>query len=63
MNFILMNKNKNITVAMNEPQKIWSLEEFNPEYPLVMLITGWDVNCTDNLALNVIWSVSKCNLI
>lgn len=48
---------------MNEPQKIWSLEEFNPEYPLVMLITGWDVNCTDNLALNVIWSVSKCNLI
>lgn len=62
MNYILKTKDKNISVPLNQPQKLWSLKEFNPMLPLVLVITGWTTsgNDTQNPALDVIWPAYRC---
>lgn len=62
MSYILKTKDKNVSVPLNEPEKLWSLSEFNPNLPLVMVITGWSTNFndTENSALDVIWPAYRC---
>lgn len=48
------------TVPMDDPQKMWSLEEFNPDYPLVMVIQGWTMDYKDNYLLNELWPAYRC---
>lgn len=62
MSFVLKTKNQNISVPLNEPEKLWSLKEFNTQLPLVMLITGWTTNFndTENPTLDKIYSAYRC---
>lgn len=62
MSFILKTNEKNISVPLNEPQKLWSLMEFDAKLPLVMVITGWTTSSDDstNAALDLIWAAYRC---
>lgn len=62
MSFVLKTKNQNISVPLNEPEKLWSLKEFNPKLPLVMMITGWTTNFndTENPTLDKIYAAYRC---
>lgn len=62
MSFVLKTNCKNISVPLDEPEKLWSLKEFNPKLPLVMMITGWTTNFndTENPTLDKIYAAYKC---
>lgn len=62
MSYILKIDNQNITVPLNDPEKLWSLKEFNPKLPLVMVITGWTTNFndTENPTLDKIYAAYRC---
>lgn len=62
MSYVLKAGDKNISVPLNEPEKLWTLQEFNPDLPLIMVITGWNtnLNTTDNDALNTIYAAYRC---
>lgn len=62
MNYVLLTNDKNISVPLDQPRKLWALKEFNILRPLVMLFTGWTsrVKDPDNPALNLLWSAYRC---
>lgn len=62
MSYVLLTKNKNISIPLKQPQKLWALKEFDTRQPLVMLFTGWTSSVKDpeNLALNLLWSAYRC---
>lgn len=62
MSYVLLTNNKNISVPLNQPIKLWTMKEFNIQRPLVMLFTGWTANVKDpdNPALNLLWSAYRC---
>lgn len=62
MSYVLLTKNKNISVPINQAQKLWAQKEFNTELPLVMVFTGWTTSVKDpeNTALNLLWSAYRC---
>lgn len=62
MSFVLKTKTKNISVPLTKPEELWANEDFNPELPLVMMITGWTTNINDssNPTLDKIFAAYKC---
>lgn len=62
MSFVLKTTNQNFSVPLNQPEKLWSLQEFNPKLPLVMMITGWTTNFNDtqNPTLDQIYAAYRC---
>lgn len=62
MSFVLKTKTKNISVPLNEPDKLWALADFNTELPLVILVTGWTTNFNEsaNSALDTVYEAYKC---
>lgn len=59
MNYLLKIRNQTISVPLNEPKKLWSLKEFNPKLPLVMMITGWKFNI-NNTNSDEIYAAYRC---
>lgn len=62
MSFVLKTKTKNISVPLTKPQELWANNDFDPELPLVMMITGWTTNFNDstNPTLDKIYAAYKC---
>lgn len=62
MKYVLKIKDQNITVPLNQPEKLWSLKEFDRELPLIMMITGWTTNFndTENPTLDKIYAAYRC---
>lgn len=62
MSYVLLTKNKNISIPLQQPHKLWALKEFDTQRPLVILFIGWTSNVKDpdNLALNLLWSAYRC---
>lgn len=62
MKYILKVKDQNITVPLSEPEKLWSLKEFDPKLPLVMMVTGWTTNFNDTEipTLDKIYAAYRC---
>lgn len=62
MKYVLKVKDQNITVPLSEPERLWSLKEFDPKLPLVMLITGWTTNFNDTEipTLDKIYAAYRC---
>lgn len=62
MKYVLKVKDQNITVPLSDPEKLWSLKEFDPKLPLVMLITGWTTNFNDSEipTLDKIYAAYRC---
>lgn len=62
MSYVLKAKNKNISVPLDSPEELWSLKEFDPKLPLVMVITGWTTNFndTENPTLDKIYDAYRC---
>lgn len=62
MSYVLKTKDKNITVPLDRPEELWSLKEFDPSKPLVMVITGWTTNFndTENPTLDKIYAAYRC---
>lgn len=61
MYFVLKTKWKDISVPLEQPEKLWTNDEFNKDLPLVLLITGWTTNFNDpNSALDTIYNAYKC---
>ncbi|XP_031628395.1 hepatic triacylglycerol lipase-like [Contarinia nasturtii] len=62
MNYILKVGDRNISVPLNKPQQLWLLKEFNPRFPLVMVIAGWTSNVNDggSPALDVVYAAYRC---
>lgn len=62
MSYILKIGDQNITVPLSEPERLWTLKEFNPKLPLVMVITGWTTNFndTENDTLDKIYAAYRC---
>ncbi|XP_055296585.1 uncharacterized protein LOC129565592 [Sitodiplosis mosellana] len=62
MSYVLKTKNKNISVPLDSPEELWSLKEFDPKLPLVMVITGWTTNFNDtqNPTLDKIYDAYRC---
>lgn len=62
MSFVLKTKDKNISVPLDQPEKLWSLKEFDTTLPLVMMITGWTTNFndTENPTLDKIYAAYRC---
>lgn len=56
MSYILKVGDQNISIPLNEPTELWSHKSFNPELPLVIVITGWSTNFNDPDA-----SALRCN--
>ncbi|XP_055296584.1 vitellogenin-1-like [Sitodiplosis mosellana] len=56
MSYVLKVGDQNISVPLNQPTKLWLRKEFNPNLPLVMVITGWTTNAndTENPALDTV---------
>lgn len=61
MNYVMKVDNQNLLVPLNEPEKLWTLKEFNPDLPLVVMVTGWtsNVNNSENGALDVIYDAYR----
>lgn len=63
MSYVLMrNKKSNVSIPLNQVQKLFTIKEFDTQLPLVILFTGWttSVNNSDNPALNLLWSAYRC---
>lgn len=62
MSYVLKIDNQNISVPLKDPEKLWTLKEFNPELPLVLVVTGWTTNFndTENPALDKIYAAYRC---
>lgn len=62
MSYILKTKDQNISVPLSDPERLWTLKEFNPKLPLVMVITGWTTNFndTENDTLDKIYAAYRC---
>lgn len=61
MNFVLKTKDKNISVPLEQPQKLWSQSDFKKDLPLVVMITGWKTNFNEtNDALDTVFNAYKC---
>jgi len=62
MSFILKTKNEDVLIPLTQSEQLWSHASFNPELPLVIVITGWntDYNVTENAALDTLSAAYKC---
>lgn len=62
MSYVLKVKNVDIRVPLTTPENLWTLKEFNPNLPLVMMITGWTTNFNDpeNPTLDKIYNAYSC---
>lgn len=64
MRYVLKIKDQDFSVPLDKPEQLWTLKEFNPNYPLVILITGWTTNFNDtsreNLVLDTIYAAYRC---
>lgn len=61
MSYVLKIGDQNFSVPLTKPTELWSLKEFNPKLPLVILVTGWTTNVNEtNPALDVIYAAYRC---
>lgn len=62
MSFVLKIGNQNMSVPLTKPVELWSLKEFNPKLPLVIMVTGWttNLNDTENPTLDKIYAAYRC---
>lgn len=62
MRYVLKIRDQDISVPLDKPEQLWTLKEFDPNLPLVILITGWTTNFnnTENLALDTIYAAYRC---
>lgn len=64
MNFVLKVKNDNIFVPLTQSERLWSHEKFHKEWPLVVVVTGWNTDfngsAITNDALETLYKAYKC---
>lgn len=63
MNYVLKTKTQNISVPLSDPEKLWSHEEFNRDWPLVIMINGWKTNfnnTSESTAADSIYEAYRC---
>lgn len=62
MSYVLKVKDVDIRVPLTTPEDLWTLKEFNPDLPLIMMITGWTTNFNDptNPTLDKIYNAYSC---
>lgn len=64
MNFVLKYDNKDYLIPLTKPDLLWKHEKFNPNWPLVLLATGWTTNYNDsiigNSALDTLYKAYHC---
>ncbi|XP_031628398.1 vitellogenin-2-like [Contarinia nasturtii] len=62
MNFVLKIENLSIAVPLKEPKQLWTLPEFNPKLPLILMISGWTTNFNDsaNPTVDKIYEAYRC---
>lgn len=64
MNFILKFDHKDYLIPLTSPDQLWKHEKFNPSWPLVVLVTGWNTNYNDsiidNWALDQVYEAYHC---
>lgn len=62
LSYVLKIKDVRIEVPLSEPERLWSLSEFDRKLPLVMMITGWttDADNSYNPALDSIYAAYRC---
>lgn len=62
LSFVLKYKDDNISVPMDQPEKLWALKEFDVNLPLVVMVTGWTTNFNDSSipTLDGIYRAYRC---
>lgn len=64
MNFVLKFDHVDYMIPLTSPELLWKHEKFNPEWPLVLLATGWTTNYNDsvidNWALDQVYEAYHC---
>lgn len=64
MNFVLKYNHIDYLIPLDAPENLWTHENFNPDWPLVLFVTGWtanyDVLAADNVALNTLYEAYHC---
>ncbi|XP_031628397.1 vitellogenin-1-like [Contarinia nasturtii] len=60
MNYVLKTKDRNISVPLNDPVELWSLDDFNRDWPTVIMVTGWTTNISEGTAADSIYDAYEC---
>lgn len=62
MSFILKIDKKDYLIPLTQPHNLWIHEQFNPDWPLVIVVTGWSTNYnnSENSALDTLYKAYQC---
>jgi len=60
MNYVLLTEAENVSIPINESLKLWRNEKFDASKKVVIMVTGWTSDISDNNeAANVLWDAYK----
>lgn len=53
IHFVLKFNHEDYVIPLTSPDLLWKHEKFNPDWPLVLVVTGWATNYNDSISTSV----------